>query len=248
MATLTYNPNEAPADELNAEEQESLVVGEQMEQQQQQLLAGKFKDAEDVEKAYIELQSKLGQESSKPEANTEQADAPEDQPSDSFLDTLWDEAQSQSFSEDTVKRLQEMNPGELAKMYLDERASNVRPQATSEDAQNLRNQVGGDEAYAGMIKWASENFTEQEVSMYDSIMESADPNAMYFAIQALNNRYQNANGVEGTLITGKGVPKTNDGYRSQAEVVRAMSDPRYDSDPAYRQDVAAKLERSNIDF
>ena len=244
MATLTYNPNETPTDELNAEEQESLAVGEQMEQQQQQLLAGKFKDAEDLEKAYIELQSKLGTPEEKAEEPKEEQPAQDE----SFLNTLWEEAQSENFSENTVKRLQEMNPGELAKMYLDERASNTRLQATGEDAQNMRNQVGGDEAYASMIKWASENFTEQEVSMYDSIMESADPNAMYFAIQALNNRYQNANGVEGTLITGKGVPKTQDGYRSQAEVVRAMSDPRYDSDPAYRQDVAAKLERSNIDF
>jgi hypothetical protein len=27
-----------------------------------------------------------------------------------------------------------------------------------------------------------------------------------------------------------------------------MSDQRYDNDPAYRQDVIAKLDRSNLDF
>ena len=84
--------------------------------------------------------------------------------------------------------------------------------------------------------------------MYDSVMNKGDRNAMYFAVLALNNRYQNANGVEGQLITGKGAPQSKDAFRSQAEVVRAMSDPRYDTDPAYRQDVAAKLERSNINF
>jgi len=54
-------------------------------------------------------------------------------------------------------------------------------------------------------------------------------------------------GVEGNLVQGK-PPSTGSGFRSQAELVQAMSDPRYDSDPAYRQDVARKLERSNISF
>ena len=54
-------------------------------------------------------------------------------------------------------------------------------------------------------------------------------------------------GYEGRMLTGKAA-RAVDGFRSQAEVVRAMSDPRYDSDPAYRQDVYDKLERSNVQF
>jgi hypothetical protein len=53
--------------------------------------------------------------------------------------------------------------------------------------------------------------------------------------------------MEGELIQGKPARST-DVFRSQAELVRAMSDPRYDSDPAYRQDVIAKLEQSDLDF
>ena len=49
------------------------------------------------------------------------------------------------------------------------------------------------------------------------------------------------------MLTGKSA-RAVDGFRSQAEVVRAMSDPRYDTDPAYRQDVYDKLERSNVQF
>ena len=60
MATLTYNPEESQEGELTAEEQDSLAVGEQLAQEESKLLAGKYKDAEDLEKAYIELQSKLG--------------------------------------------------------------------------------------------------------------------------------------------------------------------------------------------
>ena len=49
------------------------------------------------------------------------------------------------------------------------------------------------------------------------------------------------------MLTGKAA-RTQDGFRSQAEVVQAMSDPRYDRDEAYRQDVYDKLERSDIQF
>ena len=90
MATLTYDPSEAPPEgELTAEEQDSLQVGEQLEQAEQQMLAGKFKNAEDLEKAYIELQSKLGEpkEESEPEP-----EAPE--PEANFLETLWEETQN----------------------------------------------------------------------------------------------------------------------------------------------------------
>ena len=48
MATLTYDPSETQEGELNQEEQEALDVGEKLAEQQEQLLAGKFKDAEEL--------------------------------------------------------------------------------------------------------------------------------------------------------------------------------------------------------
>ena len=50
------------------------------------------------------------------------------------------------------------------------------------------------------------------------------------------------------MLTGKAAAETPDVFRSQAEVVQAMSDPRYDNDPAYRNDVFEKLGRSNVQF
>ena len=64
--TLTYeNTTETTSiDNLNADEQDSLKVGEAIQEEQESLLAGKYKNAEDLEKAYVELEKKLG---SKPE-------------------------------------------------------------------------------------------------------------------------------------------------------------------------------------
>ena len=61
MATLTYDATEAQEGELSPEEQDSLKVGEALEEQESKKLAGKFDDAEALEKAYIELQSKIGE-------------------------------------------------------------------------------------------------------------------------------------------------------------------------------------------
>ena len=49
------------------------------------------------------------------------------------------------------------------------------------------------------------------------------------------------------MLSGKAA-QSRDAFRSQAEVVAAMNDPRYDQDPAYRQDIYDKLERSNVQF
>ena len=62
--TLSMQPNveTTPNENLSAEEQNSLEVGEQMEQAQEQLLAGKYKSAEELEKGYLELQQKFGED------------------------------------------------------------------------------------------------------------------------------------------------------------------------------------------
>jgi len=261
MTTLTYNPNEAPEGELTAEEQESLAIGEQALSAQEELLAGKFRDAEELEQAYIELQKKFSSRDPNEQQQVEEPVAEQQveeeeegvEPSDNILDTLWVEGLNGEFSEDTIKSLQEMNPTDLAKMYLEYRMQAERNTVQSEDItdvdlSNLRNIAGGDDGYGDMMRWAGENLTQKEIDMYDAVMDNGDKNAMSFAVQALFNRYQDANGIEGELLTGKAASTQKDVFRSQAEVVRAMADPRYDTDPAYRQDVYAKLERSTLDY
>ena len=254
MTTLTYNPNEVPEGELTAEEQESLAIGEQAMSAQEELLAGKFRDAEELEQAYIELQKKFSSRDTTEEPQQEVDEEVDEEPTQvSVLETLWEEGVNGKFSEETLKTIQEMAPADLAKMYLEYRAGVEKNSAepveiTESDLSDLRGIAGGDDSYGDMMRWAGENLSQQEIEMYDAVMDNGDKNAMSFAVQALFNRYQDANGIEGELLTGKPASTQKDVFRSQAEVVRAMADPRYDTDPAYRQDVYAKLERSNLDY
>ena len=257
MATLTFDPTEAQDGEFSADELDSLQVGEALQEQQEQLLAGKFKDAEDLEQAYIELQKKLGDPSQRnaeqvEEAPQDEVEEPQDGVDTDFLDRLWQESQDE-YSEETLKALEEMDPTDLAQMYLEfrtqvEEGGQQGEMIGEEDIQTLQGIVGGEQQYAQMMGWAQESLSEQEISMYDAVMEKGDPLACYFAVNALAFRFQEAQGYDGQMLTGKPPASQAQGFRSQAELVRAMSDPRYDSDPAYRADVAAKLENSDLNF
>lgn len=119
---------------------------------------------------------------------------------------------------------------------------------SEQQAEQLFKMVGGQQAYKTMVNWAGESLSKEEVKMYDSVMADGNPNSIFFAVQALYGKYTDAVGKEGQLLTGKGSNQKNDSFRSQAELVKAMSDSRYDKDPAYRADIMRKLENSDISF
>ena len=119
---------------------------------------------------------------------------------------------------------------------------------TEAHARDLQTMCGGPQGYNDMLKWAGQNLNEAEINMYDGVISKGDPNSCFYAVQNLFARYQDATGRDGTLLTGQGAVDKQDVFRSQQEVVEAMSDPRYDKDPAFRKDVYDKLERSQIQY
>jgi hypothetical protein len=258
---LTYDPSDDPTALAEAEQrdQENFEIGDQLEQEQSNLLAGKYRDAEELEQAYIELQRKLGskandelpqqdQQETEVEAPEEEDDAPIDY---SFLNRLAEEADSGEFSDDTIQALDGMSASDVADMFLAYRQEVGTPEPeykmNNDDISEMKSVAGGEQEYSNMIAWASENLSSEEIQVYDSVMDKGDPQAIYFAIQALNYRFKDSVGYEGQMLTGRTAQST-DVFRSQAEVVRAMNDARYDNDPAYRQDIYDKLERSNLNY
>ena len=204
----TYTMQNPSSDGFSAEEKESLLLGDAIENGEDvSLLAGKFKDSEALEKAYLELQTKLGQRDEVQTTQDESEPEPEDTPRAPASDKL-----------------------------------------SQDQADHLMEQVGGKEAYNDMLKWASQNFTDDEIDMYDNVMKKSDPNAVFYAVQALKQRYNDSVGVDGQTLTGRGADNGFKGFRSQAELVRAMDDPRYERDPAYREDLLNRLAVSDIDF
>ncbi len=133
--TLTMEPNveKTSIDNLSAEEQDSLQVGEQMQEAQDNLLAGKYKNAEELEKGYLELQQKLN--TKEESVQEEQAEEEKAEVQSTILDQLWDEATSESgeYSQETLDELNNMKVEELAQMHLEYRNSVQNQQPQSRD-------------------------------------------------------------------------------------------------------------------
>ena len=245
-------------DNLSEEEKDSLQVGEKMEQAQEQLLAGKYKNAEELEKGYLELQQKLSNNKEEaPAAEQAEETTEETEAEQTVLDRIWEEATSrEEFSPELTEEISKMSATDLANMYLDYRQANegAEPQEggrdfSQEEITQLKGIVGGDKNYTNMIDWAQKSLNEQEVKMFDAVMERGDPLAAFFAVRSLAYAYNDAIGYDGNMVQGKAPRQSNDQFRSQQEVVRAMADPRYDDDPAYRREIMDKLERSpNVNF
>ena len=286
--TLTVNTDESTP-ELTAEEQDSLKVGEQMAEEQGKLLAGKYKNAEDLEKAYVELQKKLGekdgvsqegQETQEVEAKEESEESPQYLEDGSVNYEMVSEeygaevssifkskgidpwAISNHFhenngtiSEDMYSQLEGAGfSKQLVDAYLDGRAvesgyksANAESDLAQKEIDKIQNSVGGEAEYRKITDWAGKNLTKAEVDSFDKVISTGDSNVIQMAVAGLKSRYEEANGYEGRMLTGKQT-SSSDVFRSQAQLVQAMADPRYENDPAYRADVVEKLERSDLKF
>ena len=262
MATLTYDPSQGQP-EFNEEELAALEVGEQAQQEQEQLLAGKFEDAQQLEKAYIELQKKLGGEKEEasegpPEVSAEESDADQEQPQEVspavslISDASTEYAEKGELSAETYQKFTEMSSQDLVNAYIEMQGSMTQQQEvsdlTSEQVNQIKNFAGGDQAYDQLMDWAGSNMPQQYIDSFDTLINNGDPATIQLAVAGLMSAYEQQNGYEGRMYSGGSSPEIQDVFRSQQEIVAAMNDPRYDTDPAYRQDVFNKLERSDIQF
>ena len=125
---LTYDPSNDPqaVEAREAAEQESLSVAEDLEAQQEEMLAGKYKNAQELEKAYLELQKKLGEDTVTDEdlgEESEEYEETEDESeSDPQADVLWkanDEFyETGQISEETLEEFSKMSSKELVEAYM----------------------------------------------------------------------------------------------------------------------------------
>jgi hypothetical protein len=261
--TLTYDPtpDAEVMSSIEADEADSLAIGSELDADHEALLAGKYQNAEELEQAYLELQRKLGSNDElDDEVEYDEEEAPEDEEQDEsddpyvdFLYNVNDEfAETGGLSEETLAQFDNLAPRDIVDAYFryqqqqDQAAPTSVELSTSEVGQ-IQNAVGGQAAYQQLTGWAADNFAPAEIEAFDQVVESGNMGAINLALQALYYRYTDAMGYEGQMIQGKPA-RSHDVFQSQAEVVRAMSDRRYDRDPAYRQEVVEKLGRSDLEF
>jgi hypothetical protein len=283
----TFDSTDTSAAEVQKEaEAKALAEGERLIEQQQKAqeltyeqarlqeesqarFAGKYKSAEELEKAYLELQKKLG-ESKAPETTDDDDDdeAPAEEPveadegdldedeadeSSELTQLLTDASKefsenSSKLSEETIEKLSKLDSRTLVETwanYIAQQEQEVTQAAISQqEADRVMKAVGGEKEYQSMIAWAAENLSPAEVAAYDNVVNNGNADAVYWAAMGLKAKYSDAVGYEGKQVSGKRPRSSEPGFRSHSELARAIRDPRYKDDPAYRRDVEDKLSRS----
>ena len=298
--TVTYDPsNDTIIEEQNdARDAENLEIGEKMVAEQENLLAGKYKTTEDLEKGYKELEQKLGEKDKsleREEAKTETEEPTDNEPYLAHPETgekLNPYGEDGSINYEEVNNVYgdklgqvfkdaELDPWAISKefhekqgelsdesykalidtglsksavdAYLKGRAEQMGYRETSEptastlsesEISDVKNIAGGEKGYEQLMTWATSNMSDQDAEAFDEVIATSNKAAVTFAVKALMGQFEDAQGRDSDLITGK--PSKTVTYRSMAEVVRDMNNPLYDSDESYRDDVRRKLEASNL--
>ena len=165
---LTYDPTPADAPELSKEEQNSLEVAEKLGEEEAKQYAGKFENADELEKAYLELQKKLGSDDAEKsddesEAEAEKPEEVEESPATTLINDAskeWADNEGK-LSEETMAKFSEMSSQELVQAYMDIQAKNPSNEEapavdlTDGEVNQIQNSVGGEKDYNKMITWAS---------------------------------------------------------------------------------------------
>jgi hypothetical protein len=237
------------------------------------LLAGKFKSAEELEKAYKELESKLGRPKEDPPTDQKPDDKDKDdeplpdidpnaptvagiEPTDEAREMLQEKGLDLNrFTREfeTTGALSEASYGKLEKAGISREMVDayIDGQRRLVDSQILevKNSVGGEEVYARVHQWAGGGLSEPEKAAYNRMFESNDLTICKAAAMSLKARYEAVMGKDPAVRVEGGVGGSNDGvgrYESSAQMVEAMRDPRYATDEAYRAKVERKIANSNF--
>jgi hypothetical protein len=210
-------------------------------------LPEKFADAEQLAKAYSELEKRLG--SKEPPAPAPDAANPprtEPTPEEALAvqragldgNALAEEfLSSGTVSEESYKRAEAIG---LTKEFVDNYVAGQAALVQRQEAE-LYSEVGGRDEFQRVAAWAKGNLSPREIQALDNATQNQDLALAKIALRGLYARYQAAVGQDPTLVSGD-AGSAEAGFQSTAQVLQAMKDPRYDTDPAYRAQVEKRLQ------
>lgn len=217
-------------------------------EQPEQLLAGKFKSPQELEKAYLEAQKLIGQRGQQPPTEEPASPAPEQ-----YTPELGKQLYGDTVS--SAIEAAEINPLEMAeKVYAGQDVSSyvdalvekgglprdvvqtyldgVRPAATpapaaagqlsEADVAEIKAAVGGDQEFARISQWAVGNLGPQDLADYNAAVDSGNKEAARFALRAMKSMAQGGTASEPQLIGG-GTAARSDVFESGQQAIDALN-------------------------
>lgn len=226
-----------PKDE-NVESEPAQTSEQPQAEERPAWLPEKFNSPEDMAKSYAELERKLS--SGEPEA--EEASESEEVSPTPAVDSLIGSAE-QEF----------MSTGQLSDATFDALAAAGIPRETVEAVRDMRireaesnrsaivQEFGGDDRVGAMQTWAADHYDDTMIDRLNGMLNSGDYSQTRMAMAMISTDYDRTVGSTEPQRTIGGVRSGPEGFRSTAEMLEAINDPRYKSDDAYRSDVERKI-------
>lgn len=220
----------------------------------------KFNSPEDLAKAYAELQKKLGgQQQQAPEKKADEQ-SPLKVPDSADVKAAADVVQKAGLDfvklNETFAADGKLADGDYAalekqgipKAMVDAFISGqqaLQKQRADATAKAAYEAAGNQERYVEAVQWAAKNLDKAEIAAFNNAIDTNDAAAVKLAVKGLMAARDAAGGSEPkNLATSE--KAGSGGYNSLDQMRRDMADPRYETDPAYRAAVEAKLSRSSI--
>lgn len=231
------------SENITLEEQASMMDAEQSQGDRPEWLDEKFETPEDLAKAYQELQAK--QSRGEEDIEEEQVDSEDEISSEAseIITNATDEyTESGTLSDETFKALEDAGiPRAYVESYIAGQQALV-----SNEADQVKAEIGGAETYNQMLEWAGNNLSDVEIEAYNSMVESGNINQAKVAAKGLYAQFVSANGKAPTLTQGRTSGSSVAPFTSTAQITQAMSDPKYATDPAFRKSVEDRIRISNV--
>jgi hypothetical protein len=244
--------NERAPQEIDPETEESVeaVPEEQTQEDRPDWLPEKFKSAEDMANAYGELEKKLGagaeQEQTTEETTNEEEEQDDTTTEDTNTNDVIVEASKEFFendgviSEETYKNLAEAG---LPKELVDSYAAGQQALQQSEEG-SIKSVTEGN--WDQMAEWAANNLSPEEVNTFDDIVQNGTVDQAKLATKGLYAQFKAENGVSPKLVQGAVSGSSTMPFKSNQELARAMSDPRYKSgDKSYHEEIDRRIAASH---
>lgn len=212
------------------------------------LLAGKYKSPEELERAYKELESKLGQQQSQPERQ----EAPSEIYTEDTARGLYGEEAVNKLAERGLSMAELMQtadsggdisehfdvlaetfgvPRQVVENYVSKagavpggaEAQPVASELTEADTAELKQMVGGEEKFAELSGWAAKNLTKEALVEYNEVVDSGNKAAIKWALRALQGKYKAPDAVVEPKLYGGGNAPSPQVFESQQQLMDAMN-------------------------
>lgn len=225
------------------------------------------KTAEEIAKAYAELEKMKGQKADEPdedqsEEEQEQGDDSEfvnpmleegrpegskDVPVDQFAALVDEYDANGGLSEESYKSLEELG---YTKDFVDEKIGYINYKREKE-ADAILQPYGGADEFKKVSAWAAENFSDDQLQNINMQLASGNKATQDAVLSSLFMGYkQSAGKVEApkdvTLHTNQPQATRTEGYATKSEYLKDAKDPRYEKDAGYRKQVEQKMLKTDM--